>query len=77
MVAPTESEKIASLPEMEPYMARRPFSKPICAHEERNGPPWDDQGLSTAKQKTGPLRIEPAIHAICGNHPLSHEMVSA
>jgi len=26
-----------------PYMVRRPFSKPICAHEERNGPPRDDQ----------------------------------
>ena len=32
-----------------PYMARRPFSKPVRAHEERNGPPGDDQGLSTAK----------------------------
>ena len=27
-------------------MARRPFSKPVRAHEERNGLPGDDQGLS-------------------------------
>ena len=36
-------------------MARRPFSKPICAHEERNGPPGDDQGLSTAKPEAATL----------------------
>ena len=29
-------------------MARRPFSKPVRAQEERNGPPSADQGLSTA-----------------------------
>ena len=33
-------------------MARRPFSKPVCAHEERNGLPGDDQGLSTAKPRS-------------------------
>ena len=33
-------------------MARRPFSKPVRAHEERNGPPGDDQGLSTAKPRS-------------------------
>ena len=32
-------------------MARRPFSKPVRAHEETNGPPGDDQGLSTAKPR--------------------------
>ena len=26
-------------------MARRPLSKPVHAHEERNGPPGDDQGF--------------------------------
>ena len=45
---PLKSEKVASLPEM----ARRPFSKPIRAQEERNGPPRFDQGLSTAKPKS-------------------------
>ena len=29
-------------------MAKRPFSKPVRAQEERNGPPSADQGLSTA-----------------------------
>ena len=33
-------------------MARRPFSKPIREHEERNGPPGDDQGLSTANPRS-------------------------
>ena len=28
-------------------MTRRPFSKPVHAKEERNGPPSADQGLST------------------------------
>jgi len=32
-------------------MARRPFSKPVRAHEERGGSPGDDQGLSTAKPR--------------------------
>ena len=36
-------------------MARRPLSKPVHAHEERNGPPGDDQGLSTAKPKAAML----------------------
>ena len=36
-----------------PYMARRPFFKPIHAKEERNGPPSADQVLSTAKPRSG------------------------
>ena len=36
-------------------MARRPFSKPVRAHEERNGPPGDDQGLSTASPEAAML----------------------
>ena len=38
-------------------MARRLFSKPIRAKEERNGPPSADQGLSTAKPRSS--------HAFC------------
>ena len=34
-----QSEKIASHQKWRPYMARRPFSNPICAKEEGNGPP--------------------------------------
>ena len=37
-----------SLPEIE---ARRLFSKPICAKEERNGPPSANQGFSVAKPR--------------------------
>ena len=33
-------------------MARRPFSKPIHAKEEKNGPPCAKQGLLTAKPKS-------------------------
>ena len=36
-------------------MARRPFSKPVRAREERNGPPGGDQGLSTAKPRSSHL----------------------
>ena len=35
-----------------PYMARRSFSKPVRAQEERNAPPRADQGLSTAKPRS-------------------------
>jgi len=33
-------------------MARRPFSKTVCAKEKGNGPPSADQGLSTAKPRS-------------------------
>ena len=45
---PLQSKKIASCQKWGPYMARRPFSNPIRAKEEGNGPPSADQGLSTA-----------------------------
>ena len=46
------------------YMARRPFSKPIRAKEERNayGPPSANHVLSTAKPRSS--------HAFGYTHPL-------
>ena len=38
-------------------MDTRLFSKPICAKEERNGPPSANQGLSMAKPRSS--------HAVC------------
>jgi len=38
-------------------MDTRLFSKPICAKEERNGPPSADQGLFMAKPRSS--------HALC------------
>jgi len=38
-----------------PYMARRLFSKPIHAKEERNGPPSANNRLSTAKPRRSML----------------------
>ena len=32
--------------------SRRPFSKPVCAREERSGLPSVDQGLFTAKPRS-------------------------
>ena len=41
-------------------MARRLFSKLMCAKEERNGLPRTDQGLSTAKPRSS--------HVMFGEH---------
>ena len=38
-------------------MARRLFSKPVCAQEERSGPPSADQGLSTAKPRSSHAKL--------------------
>ena len=57
MVAPTEQEKSIIAINGRPYTARRPFSKHICAKEERNSLPSSDQGLSTAKPRSN--------HAVC------------
>ena len=46
-----QSEKELHCLKWRPYMARRPFSKPIFAKEERAGPPSADQGLSIAKPR--------------------------
>jgi len=48
---PLQSKKRGSLPEMRSYMAGQPFSKPICAKEERNGLPSADQGLFKAEPR--------------------------
>jgi len=45
----------ASLPEMEALLARRLFSKPIYAKEERDGPPSANNSLSTAKPRSSML----------------------
>ena len=47
-----QSEKIASLPEMEALHAQKMVSKPVCAQEERSGTPSADQGHSTAKPRS-------------------------
>ena len=51
--SPLQSEKIASLPEMEALHGQKTvFFKPVRAQEERNGPPRVDQVLSTAKSRS-------------------------
>ena len=72
--SPLQGRKIASLPETEAlhlYMARRPFSKPIGAKEERSSLSSANQGFSTTKPR--------GSHAPC-THPLhkltSHHMTS-
>jgi len=53
MVAPTEQENSLSARNGGPtYMAKSPFSKPVRAQEERNGPPRADPGLSIAMPRS-------------------------
>ena len=49
-------------------MARGPFSKSVCAKEERNGPPSADQGLSTAKPRSS--HVTWAIYSLAKPDPL-------
>jgi len=49
---PYRVEKEPHCHKWRPYMARRSFSKPDHAQEERNAPPRADQGLSTAKPRS-------------------------
>jgi len=49
---PNRARKYLHCQKWRPYTARRPFSKLICAKEERNGPPSANQGLSTAKPRS-------------------------
>ena len=46
--SPYRARKEPHCQKWRPYMARRP----VRAHEERNGPPRDDQGLSIAKPRS-------------------------
>jgi len=62
MVASTEQEKSFTAQNAgstwpEDIVRRQFFSEPICAKEERNGPPSANQGLSTAKPRSS--------HAFC------------
>ena len=60
MTVISRARKELHCPKWRPYMARRLFSKPICAKEERNGPP-------SAKAIKVSLKLSPETyyHAVC------------
>ena len=72
MVAPTKRER-ASLSEWGPYMARSPFSKPICAKEKRTGPPsvvCTLQTLSEVTSQAESCMMHMCVSLIIGSHTI-------